>query len=55
MLGKEHSSFRSSTNRFEFFSIYASTALVEITETLFHPRNLVVWQTLIPTNSEASP
>src|SRR5207302_5413310 len=31
MLGKEQSSFSSSTNRAEFFSMYASTALVEIT------------------------
>jgi hypothetical protein len=42
MLGNAQSSFSSSTNRTLFFSIYASTALVEITETLFHPRNLVV-------------
>jgi hypothetical protein len=31
MLGNEHSSFSSSTNRLEFFSMCASTALVEIT------------------------
>ena len=42
MLGKEHSSFSSSTNLRLFFSMYASTALVEITVPLFHPRNLVV-------------
>src|ERR1700738_538684 len=40
MLGNEHSSFSSSTKRREFFSMYASTALVEITVPLFHPRNL---------------
>jgi len=55
MLGKEHSSFSSSTKRREFFSIYASTALVEITVPLFHPRNLDVWPRLSPTNSEAAP
>src|SRR6266851_4546431 len=48
MLGKEHSSFSSSMKRREFFSMYASTALVEITVPLFHPRNLVVWRTKTP-------
>src|SRR5260370_27336273 len=36
MLGKEQSSLSSSTNRREFFSMYASTALVEITASFFH-------------------
>src|SRR5713101_7658900 len=48
MLGKEHSSFSSSMKRREFFSMYASTALVEITVPLFHPRNLVVWRRKTP-------
>src|SRR5258708_17647075 len=42
-LGKEHSSLSSSMKRRELFSMYWSTALVEITVPLFHPRNLVVW------------
>jgi hypothetical protein len=42
MLGNEHSSFSSSMKRREFFSMYWSTALVDITVPLFHPRNLVV-------------
>src|SRR5260370_12872693 len=36
ILGKEQSSSSSSTNRREFFSMYASTALVEITASFFH-------------------
>src|SRR5260370_17082312 len=36
MLGNEQSSSSSSTNRREFFSMYASTALVEITASFFH-------------------
>src|ERR1700674_1195135 len=48
MLGKEHSSFSSSMKRREFFSTYWSTALVDITVPLFHPRNLVVWATITP-------
>src|ERR1700693_3236419 len=48
MLGKEHSSLSSSMKRLEFFSMYWLTALVDITVSLFHPRNLVVWQRKCP-------
>src|SRR5260370_11391627 len=48
MLGKEHSSLSSSMKRRELFSMYWSTALVEITVPLFHPRNLVVWPRKTP-------
>jgi hypothetical protein len=36
MLGKAQSSSSSSMKRREFFSMYASTALVEITASFFH-------------------
>src|SRR6266571_4584657 len=41
MLGNEQSSFRSSTKRREFFSMYVSTALVEITISFFHYANVM--------------
>src|SRR5437879_11838364 len=41
MLGKAQSSSSSSTKRREFFSMYASTALVEITASFFHYANRV--------------